>query len=69
MLLSKTNKIQFQLINSYWVIFPNKEIPHFKVSLTRSDKRLFHVIFKHARLVWCGRKPINSKSMIKNLKI
>ncbi|HGJ5864184.1 ash family protein [Arsenophonus nasoniae] len=61
---SQTHLKETKFTDTYWIIRLDSNIPYGKVSLTRRERRLFHVLFKDDRLVWSGRKPITPQSII-----
>ncbi|WP_155847021.1 hypothetical protein [Arsenophonus nasoniae] len=60
----KSTQTRPKFTDTYWIIPLDSNIPYGKVSLTRRERRLFHVLFKGDRLVWSGRKPITPQSII-----
>ncbi|WGM11269.1 hypothetical protein QE197_02565 [Arsenophonus nasoniae] len=64
MALYKSTQTHPKFTDTYWIIRLDSNIPYGKVSLTRRERRLFHVLFKDDRLVWSGRKPIAPQSII-----
>nr|WP_280623587.1 hypothetical protein [Arsenophonus nasoniae] len=64
MALYKSTQTHPKFTDTYWIIRLDSNIPYGKVSLTRRERRLFHVLFKGDRLVWLGRKPITPQSII-----
>ncbi|HGJ5879939.1 MAG TPA: hypothetical protein ACHBZ9_13020 [Arsenophonus nasoniae] len=60
----KSTQTHPKFTDTYWIIRLDSNIPYGKVSLTRRERRLFHVLFKDDRLVWSGRKPITPQSII-----
>nr|CBA73989.1 phage transcriptional regulator [Arsenophonus nasoniae] len=60
----KSTQTHPKFTDTYWIIPLDSNIPYGKVSLTRRERRLFHVLFKGDRLVWSGRKPITPQSII-----
>nr|CBA73978.1 phage transcriptional regulator [Arsenophonus nasoniae] len=60
----KSTQTRPKFTDTYWIIPLDSNIPYGKVSLTRRERRLFHVLFKGDRLVWSGLKPVQEVAYV-----